>query len=82
MLTKHKDVGPKKSVKSPLKNVFMPAEYLEIFFKGAPNFDILSSVFFSDRIILKHIENKKTLGKAGVCSSGNFLKKSGHFSTF
>ena len=61
MLTKYKDGKPKKSLNiNPLKNVFITAAYSEIFFReGAPNFDIVSRVFFSGRIIFKHIENKK-----------------------
>ena len=31
MLTKYKDVKPKKDVKNSLKNVFMSATYSEIF---------------------------------------------------
>ena len=39
---------------------FGSAAYLKMFFKeAAPNFDIFSCMFFSGRIILKHIENKK-----------------------
>ena len=66
MLTKYKNVGPKKDVKSPLKNVFHVCGVFKIFFKeAAPNCDILSCVVsFSGRIILNHIENKK--GSRGV----------------
>ena len=60
MLTKYKDVRPKKGIKSPLKNVFMSAMYLRNFFgEEATKFAVFSSVFFSFIIILKHIENKK-----------------------
>ena len=38
MLTKYKDVRPKKGVKSPLKNVFMSAAYSEIFREGGTKF--------------------------------------------
>ena len=53
MLTKY------KYVKNPFKNVFMSAVYSKSFSRRGHHFDILSSVFFSDRIILKHIENEK-----------------------
>ena len=60
MLTKYKDIRPKKDVKSPLKNVFMSVAYSKIFSKvGAPNFDVFSRVVFSGKIILKHLEIKK-----------------------
>ena len=54
MLTNYKDVRPKKDVKNPLRNVFTCEAFFRKFFrKGAPNFDILSSVlFFFSRIIL------------------------------
>ena len=38
--------------------------FRNVFRDGAPNFDLISSVVFSGRIILKHIENKK--GSRGV----------------
>ena len=31
MLTKYKDVRPKKGIKSPLKNVFLPAAHSDFF---------------------------------------------------
>ena len=60
MLSEYKDIRPEKGVKSPLKNVFLSAINSEFFLrKGASNFDVFSRVFFFERIILKHIENKK-----------------------
>ena len=46
MLTKYKDVRPKKSVKIPLKNVFMSAAYSDISQGGGTKFDIIPSVVF------------------------------------
>ena len=60
MLTKYKDVRLKKGVKSPLKNVFMPAPISIFFFKEkAPNFDIFLSVVVSGRIILSILRIKR-----------------------
>ena len=63
MLTKYKDVRPRKSVKSPLKNVFMSAAYSE-FFSGRVHQILLhfQAYSFSDRILLKHIETRKGSG--------------------
>ena len=48
MFTKYKDVGLKKDVKSLVKNVSC-LRRIQIFLrKGAPNFDILSCIVFSD----------------------------------
>ena len=74
MLTKYKNVRPKKGVKSPLKNVFMSAAYLRIFFReGAPKFAIYSRVFFG-RVILKHIESKKGSKEVQGHAPRKFLK--------
>ena len=46
--------------------MFATYRYSRSFFKeGAPKFAIFSSMFFSDRIILKYIENKKKLWGPG-----------------
>ena len=48
MLTKYKDVRPKKGVKSRLKNVFMSATYSEIFSAtGHQNLLYFQACFFS-----------------------------------
>ena len=66
MLTKYKEIRPKKDVKSPLKNVFMSAAYSEIFSGMVhQNFDIFSSAVFFGRIILKHLENQKGFRRSG-----------------
>ena len=59
MLTKYKDVRPKKDVKNFLKNVFMSGlrVFRNFFREEAPNFDTFSSVVFSGRTVLKHVEN-------------------------
>ena len=59
MLTKDKDVRPKKDVKGPLKNVFMSVTYSEFFSMGGTKFSHVFKRIFSERIILKHIKNKK-----------------------
>ena len=64
--TEHKDVRSKKSVKIPLKNVFMSAAYSEIFSGRGTHLDIFSIVVFSGGIILKHIEKKGSRGSAGM----------------
>ena len=75
MLTKYKDVKPKKDVKGPLKNVFMSAAYSEFFsVREYHIFTYFQSVFFCERIILKHIENKKGSGGPDACFLGKFLK--------
>ena len=73
MLTKCKDVRPKKDVKSFLKNVFMSAAHSEVFQGGAPNFDIFSCVVFSRRIILKHLENKTGIRGVGGHATPKFF---------
>ena len=61
MLTKYKDVRPKKGVKSPLKMFLLSVTYSRKFFrKVAPKCAIFSSAFiFSGKNILKYIQNKK-----------------------
>ena len=57
MLTKYKDVKPKKDVKSPLSNVFMCCGVFRNFFsKGASSFDIFSSVFFPEDFFEAYLE--------------------------
>ena len=67
MLTKYKDTRPNKGVNKPFEKCFYVCGVFRNFFRvGAPNFDVFSSVFFSERNILKHIENnKKDLGGSG-----------------
>ena len=75
MLTKYKDVRPKKGVNKPFEKCFHVCGVFRIFFReGTQLFDIFSSVFFFGRNILKHIENKKALEGPGACFSGKFLK--------
>ena len=60
MLSKYKDVRPKKGTKSPLQNVFMSAAYSDFFSgRGHQNLTFFKRSFFFGRVILKHIENKK-----------------------
>ena len=64
MLTKYKNVKPKKGVNKPLKKYLHICDVFRNFFRErAPKFDIFSGVVFSGRIILKHIENKKSSGR-------------------
>ena len=73
MLTKYKDVGPKKSVKGPLKNAFMSAAFSEFFsLTGHQIFSYFQRIF-SGRIMLKHIENKKDCGRFGGVLAGKFF---------
>ena len=44
------------------------------FFEGAPKFAILSSIFFSGRIILKNIETKKALEGSGGMPPRKFFE--------
>ena len=74
MLTKDKDVKPKKDVKDFSKNVFLSVAYSDFLSVGSISFDIFTIVFFFGRFFLKHIENKKGGGDSGACSSGKFLK--------
>ena len=56
MLSRYKDARPKNKG----KKCFHVCQVFRNFFReGAPNFNIFLRVVFSDRIILKHIENKK-----------------------
>ena len=66
MLTKYKDVRPKKGIKSPLENVFMSAayRYSEIF--SGREHQIIFKRTFSDKISLRHIENKNGFRGSGV----------------
>ena len=65
MLTKCKDVRPKKDVKGILQNVFMSAAYSKFFsVKGHQIFTYIKRIFCG-RIILNHIENKKGCGGSG-----------------
>ena len=60
MLTKYKDVRPKKGVNKLFEKCFHVCGVFRYFFRDrTSHFDILSSVFFYGRIILKYIENKK-----------------------
>ena len=53
MLTKYKNVRPKKDVNKPFERYFPICGVFRNFFReGAPNFDIFSGVVFSDRIDL------------------------------
>ena len=76
MLTKHKIVKPKKDVNKPFQKYFHMCGVFKIFFREkAPNFDMFSSVVFSSRIILKHLQRiKKDSGGSGACSPRKFLK--------
>ena len=76
MLTKYKDVRRKKGVNKPFKKMFLCLRRIQKLFQGGstPNFDVVSSVFFSGRIMLKYIENKKDLRGSGGVLPGNFLK--------
>ena len=65
MLTKYKDVRPKKDVNSPLKNVFIfhICGILKNFFtEGHQNLTYFLAYYFFSRIIVKQIENKKGFG--------------------
>ena len=87
MLTKYKDVRPKRSLNSTCK-MFSCLRCIQEFFsgKGRPNLPYFQACFYSDRIILKHIENKKMLqGVRGHAPMENFRKFtycSGDFNTF
>ena len=60
MLTKDEDVRPKKGIKSPLKNVFMSAAYLEIFLlRRHQILTYISSVFFSAALLSSILRIKK-----------------------
>ena len=77
MLTKYKDVGSQKGVKSPLKNVFMSAAYSEIF-SGKSHQVLTYYIFkriFYGRIILKHSENEKGSRGPGGMLSRKFFEK-------
>ena len=51
MLTKYKDVRPKKDVKGPLKNVFLPAIYSEFFsVRGTEFSHIFQAHFFPEEL--------------------------------
>ena len=68
---KYKDIRPKKGLKSPLKMFSCPGQIQEFFLgRGHPNLPYFQACFFSCRIILKHIENKK-----GSRGSGMMLPK-------
>ena len=70
---KYKDFKPKKKLKKPFKNAFMSATYSKNFFREeAPKFAIFSNIFFSGRIVLKNIDNKKGSRGPGACSPGKF----------
>ena len=74
MLTKYKDVRPKKSVKSPLK-VFSCLRRIEEFFsgKGHSKLPCFQAFCFSGKIILKHVENEKGFrGVRGHAPPENF----------
>ena len=63
MLTKYKNVRSKQGVNKPFEKCFYVCGVFRNFFReGASNFDTFSSVVFSGRIVLKHIENKKGSG--------------------
>ena len=86
MLTKYKDVRPKKGVRSPLKMFSCLQRVQEIFSsRGHSNLPYFQACFFF-RIILTYIEYKKSSrGGSGACSPGKFLKiyiLQCHFSTF
>ena len=75
MLTEYKDLRPKKGVNKPSENVFMSVAYSEIF--SGRGTQIRHTVYFkrsfSGRIILKHVESKKTLwGVRGHVPPENF----------
>ena len=73
MLTKYKDVRTKKGVNKPFEECFYVCGVFRNFFRvGALNFDVFLSVFFSGRILLKHIENKKGLRGSGGMLPENF----------
>ena len=75
MLTKYKDVGPRKGVYKPFKIMFLCLRRIQKLFQGGSTyFDVFSSVVFSGRIMLKYIENKKSLRGSGGMLPGNFLK--------
>ena len=75
MLTKYKDVRPKKNVNKPFEKRFYVCGVFTNFFRvGAPNFGVFLRVVFSGRIMLKHIENKKGLRESGGMLPGKFLK--------
>ena len=60
-----------KRRKKPFKIAFMSATYSKNFFReGAPKFAVFSNVFFSGRIVLKNIDNKK-----GSRGSGGMLPR-------
>ena len=86
MLTKYKDVRPKKGVNKLFRKCFHVCGVFQIFFReGYHIYDIFSSVVFSSRVILKHIENKKgsrgVRGHATPAKFGKLTYCSGHFST-
>ena len=57
MLTKYKDVGPKKDVKSPLKNVFMSVAYSEIFsVRGHQILTYFQAYFFRKNCFKAYLE--------------------------
>ena len=68
MLTKYKDVRPKKGVNKPFEKCFHICGVFRIFSReSTPHFDIFSSVVFSGKIILKHVENEKdSRGSGGM----------------
>ena len=87
MLTKYKDIRPKKDVKSLLKNGFHVCNVFRNFFRErAPSFEIFSCVVFSAELFLKQLENKKgsieVRGHALREMYRKFIYCSGHFSTF
>ena len=66
MLPENKDVRPKKGVNKPFEKCFHVCGVFRIFFwERVPKFDIYFKRSSFGRIILKHIENKKTLGGSG-----------------
>ena len=64
MLIKYKTLYEKRCKKLLEECIQICGVFSSFFREGASNFDIFSSIVFSGRIILKHIENKK--GSRGV----------------
>ena len=62
MLTKYKEVGPRKGINKLLEKCFhVWGAFRNFFREGAPKFDIVQ---FFGRIVLKHTENEK--GSRGI----------------
>ena len=64
-----------KGANKPFENVSCLRRNQEFFKKGAPNFDIFTSIVFTGRIILKQVEEQKKAPEGpGACFPGKFLK--------